>query len=267
MRITLVRDSSHETDGLERSERRRHVGACDGDSVSSPPPRPRILIVEDDARLARLLQEYLSAHGFEADIERSGDRAVERIWREDPALVVLDLQLPDLNGFDVCRRARERYSRAILMLTASRAEVDQAVGFELGADDYVVKPVEPRILLARIRSLLRRVEGLAMLPATREVIAVGPLRVNRSRREVVVGGLSVDVTGVEFETLWLLALRAGEVVSRHEMSLQVRGIPYDGIDRGIDVHVSRLRRKLEAVGFDADNLKSVRGHGYLMVKV
>lgn len=227
--------------------------------------RQRILIVEDDARLARLLQEYLSAHGFDADVESRGDRAVERIWREDPALVLLDLMLPDLNGFDVCRRARERYSRGILMLTASKAEVDQAVGFELGTDDYVVKPVEPRILLARIRSLLRRVNGPASVPAVCEVIAVGPLSVNRSRREVIVGERSVEVTGVEFELLWLLARRAGEVVSRYEMSLQVRGIPYDGIDRGIDVHVSRLRRKLEAAGLDPENVKSVRGHGYLMV--
>lgn len=228
--------------------------------------RQRILIVEDDARLARLLQEYLSAHGYDADVESRGDRAVERIWREDPALVVLDLMLPDLNGFDVCRRARERYSRGILMLTASRTEVDQAVGFELGTDDFVVKPVQPRILLARIRSVLRRVNGLTSLPDAREVIALGPLFLDRNRREVAVGEQPVEVTGVEFELLWLLARRAGEVVSRHEMSLQVRGIPYDGIDRGIDVHVSRLRRKLEAAGLDPENVKSVRGHGYLMVK-
>ena len=228
--------------------------------------RQRILIVEDDARLAGLLQEYLSAHGYDADVERRGDRAVERIWLEDPALVVLDLMLPELNGFDVCRRARERYSRGILMLTASRADVDQAVGFELGTDDYVVKPVEPRILLARIRSVLRRVDGLASLPPAREAIAVGPLFLDRHRRDVAVGERVVEVTGVEFDLLWLLACRAGEVVSRYEMSLQVRGIPYDGIDRGIDVHVSRLRRKLEAAGFAAANVKCVRGHGYFMVR-
>jgi DNA-binding response OmpR family regulator len=227
---------------------------------------PRILIVEDDARLATLLEEYLNGHGYEAGVESRGDRAVERIWRENPALVVLDLMLPGMNGFDVCRRARERYARGILMLTASKAEVDQAVGFELGADDYVVKPVEPRILLARVRSLLRRLEGPTAVPAAPETIIVGPLSLDRGRRQVAVAGLTIDATGVEFDLLWLLARRAGEVVSRDEMSLQVRGIPYDGVDRGIDVHVSRLRRKLEAAGLDAANLKSVRGYGYLLLR-
>ena len=228
--------------------------------------RPRILIVEDDTRLATVLQEYLSAHGYDADIEGRGDHAVERIWREDPALVMLDLMLPGLNGFELCRRAREHYSRGILMLTASRAEADQAVGFELGADDYVVKPVEPRILLARIRSLLRRVDRPAAIPAVPGTIEIGPLLVDRCRREVAVGKRLVDVTAIEFDLLWLLVRRAGEVVSRHEMSLQVRGIPYDGVDRGIDVHVSRIRRKLDAAGFHAANLKSVRGYGYLIVR-
>lgn len=228
--------------------------------------RARILIVEDDARLATLLQEYLSAQGYEVDVESRGDHAVARIWRDDPALVVLDLMLPGTNGFDVCRRVRERYSRGILILTASKAEVDQAIGFELGADDYVIKPVEPRILLARIRSLLRRLEGPAAVPAVPEVIELGPLLIDRGRRKVAVGKRPLDVTGVEFDVLWLLARRAGDVVSRDEMSLQVRGIPYDGIDRGIDVHVSRLRRKLEAAGLDGARLKSVRGYGYLLVK-
>lgn len=243
-----------------------NLGAANLVDVSSETQRRRILIVDDDARLAGLLQDYLSAHGYDADVERHGDRAVERIWREDPSLVVLDVRLPGVNGFDVCRRARERYSRGILMLTASRADVDQTVGFELGADDYVVKPVEPRVLLARIRSLLRRVDGPAAVPALPDAIAIGTLLVDRSRREVAVAERSVEVTGIEFDLLWLLARRAGEVVSRHEMSLQVRGIPYDGIDRGIDVHVSRLRRKLEAAGLDGSNVKSVRGSGYLMVK-
>lgn len=228
--------------------------------------RTRILIVEDDARLATLLQEYLSAQGYEVDVEGRGDRAIDRIWRDDPALVVLDLMLPGTNGFDVCRRVRERHSRGILILTASKAEVDQAVGFELGADDYVIKPVEPRILLARIRSLLRRLEGPAAVPAVPDVIELGPLLIDRGRREVTVGKRPLDVTGVEFDVLWLLARRAGDVVSRDEMSLQVRGIPYDGTDRGIDVHVSRLRRKLEAAGLDGASLKSVRGYGYLLVK-
>ena len=126
--------------------------------------------------------------------------------------------------------------------------------------------MEPRILLARIRSLLRRLEGPAAVPAVPKVIELGPLLIDRGRRKVTVGKRPLDVTGVEFDVLWLLARRAGDVVSRDEMSLQVRGIPYDGINRGIDVHVSRLRRKLEAAGLDGARLKSVRGYGYLLVK-
>ena len=137
--------------------------------------RERILIVEDDARLASLLQEYLSNNGFQVDIESRGDRAVGRICKEEPALVILDLMLPGMSGFEVCRLARQSYSRGLLILTASKAEVDHAVGLEIGADDYVVKPVEPRILLARIRSLLRR---------TRNAMAtVGTQRDDRRRAD------------------------------------------------------------------------------------
>jgi two-component system response regulator RstA len=227
---------------------------------------PRILIVEDDARLARLLQEYLTRHGYDADVESRGDRAIERICRDDPALVVLDLMLPGTSGFEVCRRVRERYTRGILILTASKTEIDQAVGFDLGADDYVIKPVEPRILLARIRSLLRRMDGSTVSVAAPQTLAIGPLRIDRGRREVTADGAPIEVTGIEFDLLWILARRAGDIVSRDEMSLQVRGIPYDGIDRGIDVHVSRLRRKLEAAGLAATMVKAVRGFGYLLVK-
>jgi two-component system response regulator RstA len=228
--------------------------------------RSDILIVEDDARLAALLAEYLSGHGFAVEVESRGHRAVERIWADDPALVILDLMLPGIGGFDICRRVRERYGRGILMLTASKVEADQAVGLELGADDYVIKPIEPRILLARVRSLLRRLNGSMPSVTVPSVVAVGHLAINRAARDVTVSGQSVDLTGVEFDVLWLLARRAGEVVSRDDLYMQVRGIPYDGLDRGMDVHVSRLRQKLEARGFDSSSLKAVRGMGYLLVK-
>lgn len=234
-------------------------------SLAEPLPK-RILIVEDDARLATLLSEYLSSHGFVVDVESRGDRAVERIWQEDPSLVILDLMLPGSSGLDICRHARERYSRGILILTASKAEVDQAVGLELGADDYVSKPVEPRILLARIRSLLRRLETTATSAASTQELSVGELAINRAGREVSVAGRAVELTAIEFDVLWALARRAGEVVSREELYQQVRGVAYDGLDRGMDVHVSRLRRKLEDSGFDPTSLKAVRGLGYLLVR-
>jgi DNA-binding response OmpR family regulator len=227
--------------------------------------RERILIVEDDARLAALLQEYLSNNGFDVDIESRGDRALDRIRKEEPALVVLDLMLPGCSGFEVCRLARQTYAKGLLILTASKAEVDHAVGLEIGADDFVVKPVEPRILLARIRSLLRRTRNVMATVAPNE-ITVGPLTVSRFAREARVGACVLPLTPIEFDVLWLLARRAGEIVSRDELYQQVRGVPFDGLDRGMDVHVSRLRHKLVAGGLEATGLKSVRGMGYLLVK-
>ena len=228
--------------------------------------RPRIRIVEDDARLATLLSEYLSSQGFAVNAESHGDRAVERIWSENPAVVILDLMLPGTGGFEICRRARERYMNGILILTASKAEVDQAVGLELGADDYVVKPVDPRILLARVRSLMRRLTGSLASSALPAEVAIGPLTVNRAARSVMVGDRPVELTGIEFDVLWLLARRAGEIVTRDELYMQIRGVPHDGLDRGMDVHVSRLRQKLEMGGWDPSTLKGVRGMGYLFVR-
>ena len=227
--------------------------------------RERILIVEDDARLAALLQEYLSGNGFDVDIESRGDRAVERIRKDAPALVVLDLMLPGCGGFEVCRLARQTYDKGLLILTASKAEVDHAVGLEIGADDFVVKPVEPRILLARIRSLLRRTRHVMASVAPSD-ITVGALSVSRFAREARVGAGVLPLTPIEFDVLWLLARRAGEIVSRDELYQQVRGVPFDGLDRGMDVHVSRLRHKLLAGGLETTALKSVRGMGYLLVK-
>jgi len=225
-----------------------------------------ILIVEDDTRLASLLREYFVHHGFVAGIENRGARAVDRILEERPNLVILDLMLPDMSGFDVCRRVRDRCPSGILMLTASKAEVDQTAGLDLGADDYVIKPVEPRILLARVRSLLRRLGTLPSSLADSHELSAGGVTANRDKRMVQIGGTSMELTIVEFDILWLLMRYSGEVVTREQLSLHARGVSYDGIDRGIDVHVSRVRRKLESQGFDPSLLKSVRGLGYLFLK-
>jgi DNA-binding response OmpR family regulator len=228
----------------------------------------RVLIVEDDDQLAALLEEYLGMHGFALWRAASGDEGVARIMELQPDLVILDLMLPGANGLDVCRRVRPGYSGAILMLTASQSEADHVAGLELGADDFVHKPIEPRVLLARIRSQLRRRVGRRHAEAeasSSDVLDIGTLRITPSLRDASVGGREVVLTAMEFDILHMLAREAGTVVRRDDLYSQVMGIAYDGIDRGVDVHLSRIRRKLEQAGFDTRMLKSIRGVGYLLV--
>lgn len=227
---------------------------------------PRILLVEDDAELASDVSSYLSDNGYRVQTVRRGDEAVVRVLEDAPDLVLLDVLLPGLDGLGVCRKIRPAYRGPVLMLTALGDDVDQIVGLEVGADDYLVKPVHPRVLLARIRTALRR-----MTPndAEREVpaaIAVGDLAVDPASRSARLRGRELELTTFEFDLLVTLAQRAGLVVSRQDLSLEVRGVPYDGIDRTIDLGVSRLRAKL---GDDAKRpslLKSVRGMGYLLAR-
>lgn len=228
--------------------------------------KARLLIVEDDDQLAELLIEYLGQQGFELSRVASGDVAAEKILKTRPDLVILDLMLPGANGLDVCREVRDSYSGSILMLTASQSEADHVAGLELGADDFVNKPIEPRVLLARIRAQLRRLNGGWDAKSDDEggILRVGSLQVDIASRDVSVEGELVPLTTMEFDVLLRLALEAGSVVKRDDLYAQVMGIEYDGIDRGMDVHVSRIRRKLQRVGFDSSRLKSVRGVGYLL---
>lgn len=226
----------------------------------------RLLVVEDDDHLAELLLEYLGQHGFELARVASGDAGAKRIVESQPDLVILDLMLPGINGLDVCRQVRGAYSGVILMLTASQSEADHVAGLELGADDFVVKPVEPRVLLARIRSQLRRADGTRAAHRQEDtgLLSVGPLLVDLPSREASVEGRTVPLTTMEFDVLRRLAMDAGAMVKREDLYAEVMGVAYDGIDRGMDVHVSRIRRKLERAGFDPTRLKSVRGVGYLL---
>jgi DNA-binding response OmpR family regulator len=228
--------------------------------------KAHLLIVEDDDQLAELLIEYLGQQGFELSRVASGDVATEKILKTRPDLVILDLMLPGANGLDVCREVRDSYSGSILMLTASQSEADHVAGLELGADDFVNKPIEPRVLLARIRAQLRRLNGGWDAKSDDEggILRVGSLQVDIASRDVSVEGELVPLTTMEFDVLLRLALEAGSVVKRDDLYAQVMGIEYDGIDRGMDVHVSRIRRKLQRAGFDASRLKSVRGVGYLL---
>jgi two-component system response regulator RstA len=219
-----------------------------------------ILLVEDDARSAALVVEYLRDHGFDVAHVANGDDAVRHILGTPPDLVVLDLMLPGRDGLAVCRAVRPTFSGPILMLTARGDEIDQIVGLEVGADDYVAKPASPRLLLARIHALLRR-RAPAEAPESRDVLEFDGLAVDRRRREVRVNGRVVDLTTAEFDLLWSLASRAGEIVSRDALYEELRGIPYDGVDRSIDMRVSQLRRRIETG--KKRWIKTVRAAGYL----
>lgn len=225
----------------------------------------RILQVEDDLKLAALVREFLEGAGFQVDIEPRGDMAAQRIVVENPDMVVLDLMLPGMDGLSVCRQVRPRYRNPILMLTALGDEVDEVVGLEVGADDYLVKPVRPRVLLARIHSLLRRVGGVAGdADGGAQVLRVDDLVLDGARRSVTRDEVEIELTTTEFDLLWYLASRAGQVVTRESLYVDLRGGEWDGLDRSIDIAVARLRRKLGDDGKHPQIVKSVRGAGYLL---
>ncbi|MEM6956409.1 MAG: response regulator transcription factor [Myxococcota bacterium] len=225
--------------------------------------KPELLLVEDDDELAALLLEYLGLHGFELARVASGNAGIERILKVPPDAVILDLMLPGVNGLEVCRRVRPTYRGAILMLTASKSDADHVAGLEIGADDFVTKPIEPRILLARIRAQLRRLSGNGV-PEQDGVLRVGELWVDVGSRDAGVADQTVPLTTMEFDVLLMLTRHAGAVVEREDLYTKVLGIEYDGLDRGMDVHISRIRRKLKRSGFDTTRLKAVRGVGYLL---
>ncbi|MFT3961214.1 winged helix-turn-helix domain-containing protein [Propionivibrio sp.] len=234
--------------------------------------KTRILLVEDDDRLAKLTAEYLQKNDFDVTIEARGDTAETRILSDDPDLVILDIMLPGKDGFEVCRSVRARYKGVILMLTARDEDLDQILGLELGADDYLAKPVQPRLLLARIKALLRRTPApseTADAPGENSEAAelsFGNFRISQATRSTHLGDETIDLTTAEFDLLWLLALHAGSILSRDDLLQQLRGIGFDGLDRSIDARISRLRRKL---GDDPENptrIKTVRGKGYLFSK-
>jgi two-component system response regulator RstA len=223
----------------------------------------RILIVEDDAELARLLAEYLHDNGYRADVVGRGDEAVVHITQRPPDVVILDLMLPGLDGVEVCRRVRPGFAGGIIMLTARKGDVDEVLGLELGADDFVTKPAYPRVLLARIRSLLRRLEG-GRVEAPSSARCVGRLSLDRPRRVVLWGATPLKLTTIEFDVLWILAAQPGESVTRDRLYREVLESEWDGLDRGMDIHVSRIRQKLVAAGGDPAALRSMRGSGYLL---
>ena len=225
--------------------------------------KSRVLIVEDDSQLATMVAEFLEQHGFEVATESRGDLAVGRIIDSKPDAVVLDVNLPGQDGFSVCRAVRDEYDGAVIMLTARGEEEDEVVGLEAGADDYMAKPVRPRALLARLRAHLRRATVSDVGPSQSPIV-VGALVVDPSRRSVVLEGNEVDLTTAEFDLLCLLAEHAGKPLGRNEICQHIHGTKYDGMDRSIDLRVSRLRKKLGDDPARPQRVKSIRGVGYML---
>jgi two-component system response regulator CpxR len=224
----------------------------------------RILVIDDDVALCGLLVEYLVPEGFRVDTVHDGDQGLEIAGKGDHDLVVLDVMLPRGNGFEVLNRLRARTGIPVVMLTARGEEIDRIVGLEMGADDYLVKPFNPRELVARIRAVLRRARA-DRVPETAPppVVEVGDVTLNSGMREVRLLGKKVDLTSVEFELLDLMIRNAGQVVSREEMNRKVLGRTLSPYDRSIDVHVSKLRKKLGHEVAGVERIRSIRGSGYL----
>jgi two-component system response regulator CpxR len=225
----------------------------------------RVLIVDDDAELVELLGQFLSGEGFEVTSERDGERGARSAIDRSPDLVILDVMLPGLGGFEALRRIRERSAVPVVMLSARGEEVDRVVGLELGADDYLPKPFSPRELAARVRAVLRR-GRTAGAPAPAP-IAVGDLELDPGARAVRRAGEPIDLTGLEFAILERLARDAGQVVRREALYREVLGRRPSSLDRSLDVHLSALRRKLGPGADGGERIKTVRGVGYQYVRL
>ena len=219
----------------------------------------RVLLVEDDPRLAELVTEYLSAYEFSVELVTRGDTALAHFKQSQPDIVVLDLMLPGMDGMVVCRQIRELSEVPILILTAREDTYDEVSGLEQGADDFVNKPVQPRVLLARLRALLRRTQARSAPDA--QALEFGGLRIVTNDRSVTWRGQPCVLSNTEYKLLLVLAEAAGRVLSRDELLRKMRGIEFDGLDRSIDNCISKLRKK-----FDdnlSEKIKTVWGEGYL----
>jgi len=229
----------------------------------STPFSASIILVEDDLRLSELVSRYLENNGFRVTIINGGDQVVEQVNRESPDLLILDLGLPGQDGLSICRQVRATYRNPILILTARSNDIDHVLGLELGADDYVIKPVEPRVLMARINALLRR--SKLQSGAEHKTWRFGRLLINMVARSVSLDGRPVALSSNEFDLLVCLAAHAGEVQSRETLFQQLYKREYDGIDRMLDVRISHLRRKLGDEAEGSKRIKTIWGQGYLFV--
>ncbi|MBQ1926712.1 MAG: response regulator transcription factor [Proteobacteria bacterium] len=231
--------------------------------------KTRIMLVEDDVKLADMTKEYLEKNQFEVSIEYRGDLAVERILKEKPDFVILDYMLPGKDGKSICRELRPLFNNPIIIVTAHEDEVDEIVTLEIGVDDYIVKPIKPRALLARITNLLNRYERIAAEASSDQNVTKtdshGSLQIDVQKRIAIVDGRDVNLTSCEFDLLSYFFANQGVILTREEIYRQMRGIEWDGADRSIDLRVSRLRNKIDDNGKSPRFIKSVRGTGYMLV--
>lgn len=224
----------------------------------------RVLIVDDDQRLGQSLQKLLAREGFLVSQATDGPAGVRRATTEPFDLLILDVMLPGLDGFEVLRRIRAHSPVPVLMLSAKGGETDRVIGLDLGADDYLSKPFSPRELISRMRAVLRRVEARAAVPVIKEDLEVGEIAMDTARREVTVAGQPVQLTTTEFDLLRCFLRHPGQVLSRDVLMDMLRGVGYAAYDRSIDVHVKNLRAKIEPDTRNPKYIKTVWGTGYLL---
>ncbi len=223
----------------------------------------KILLVEDDEKLAQLVKQYLMQSGFDVRVEMRGDLAIATLGQYQPDLLILDINLPGKDGLTICKEIRPTFEQPILMLTARNEDFDQVLGLEFGADDYVIKPAEPRVLLARINALLRRTQTHKVEKITELVF--GQLKIDMASRDVFYDNQKVILSSHEFELLQIIAGQSGTILSRDYLFKNLYNREYDGLDRTMDVRISQLRRKLGDNAEEPFRIKTVWGKGYLFV--
>ena len=223
-----------------------------------------VLLIDDDVELCAMLTVYLGKNGFRVKASHRGDTGLKTALQRPWTLVLLDVMLPGIDGFDVLKRIRSESRVPVLLLTARGEDVDRIVGLEIGADDYLPKPFNPRELLARMRAILRR-NSVAPANAQPAVLRVHDLELDTAARRATKAGTRLELTDVEFVLLEALMQSPGRVINRDQLSQSVLGRPFDPFDRSLDMHVSRLRRKLSQVGGEEDQVKTIRGVGYQLV--
>lgn len=222
----------------------------------------KILIIDDDKQLANLTANYLANNDFIVECAYDGQSGINKLALSHYQLVILDLMLPDINGYDICKRIRQTSDVSILMLTARTSDFDQVLGLEVGADDYVTKPVEPRVLLARINAISRRMN---QTNTENDVISFGKLKLEKNAQRVWYNNEQITLTSNEFELLYFLAFKAGSIIPRNELFMELVGREYDGLDRTIDLRISNLRKKLSDNSSEPYRIKTIWGKGYLFV--